>query len=66
MNYSRTYAGSIALFLSFIAQVTGVKLPFTDTDIESVVVFFVGLMGFVTAIWARFSRGDVTAIGTKK
>lgn len=66
MNYSVTIAGGIFLFLSFLAKITGIELPFTHADVESVVVSIIGIVGFVVMVYGRIRKGDVNLFGFKK
>lgn len=61
---SITISGLIITVISFVVSRYG--LPFTEAEINSVVIGLAEVIGIAIAWYGRYRQGDITALGTKK
>jgi hypothetical protein len=67
MQYSKTYAATIAMLLTLLASIFGTEMPsqLDEVSLEQTIQTIVGVISFIVLIVERFRKGGVTAIGKK-
>lgn len=63
---SRTYIASFVAFLAFVAQVSGIELPYTPEEVTDALVIVAAVGGFAWTIVERFKKGDLATWWGKK
>lgn len=67
---SRTMTGGLAALIGSILLLVGVSVPVDElSDVLEKIMLIIGgiaqVVGIVTAMYARYSRGDITVTGKK-
>lgn len=67
MNYSLTYVGVLVSLIGTLARWFNWHVPWTDSDdLAQFLQGIVTLVGLTIALYGRWRRGDISALGVKK